>query len=88
MREYFINFSTVSDKAALHKKISTCLSLPDYYGNNLDALYDCLSELRNCCVYLSGTKYLTVLGEYGRSTLQVFLDTAEGRSDFILIIEN
>ena len=31
---------------ALHAELKAKLSLPDYYGANLDALNDCLSERR------------------------------------------
>ena len=31
----------------LHKYLRAELELPDYYGENLDALYDCLPEF--CC---------------------------------------
>ena len=33
-------------RAGLHGELKQKLSLPDYYGNNLDALNDCLSERR------------------------------------------
>ena len=29
----------------LHKYLRAELELPDYYGENLDALYDCLTEV-------------------------------------------
>lgn len=29
----------------LHSALRTLLELPDYYGNNFDALYDCLTEI-------------------------------------------
>ncbi len=33
------------DKERLHAALQHSLSFPDYYGANLDALYDCLTEL-------------------------------------------
>ena len=33
------------DKTGLHKKLSEALDFPQWYGNNLDALYDCLTEI-------------------------------------------
>ena len=32
-------------KESLHTALQQALSFPDYYGANLDALYDCLTEL-------------------------------------------
>ena len=39
----------------LHEEIAQKLSFPEYYGKNLDALNDCLSEINECyCnIYLS-----------------------------------
>ena len=33
------------DKAGLHQALKTALDFPHWYGNNLDALYDCLTEV-------------------------------------------
>ena len=32
-------------KAGLHRAFRDALGLPRWYGNNLDALYDCLTEI-------------------------------------------
>jgi len=37
--------SEAENKAAVLHKIGKDLSLPTYYGGNLDALYDCLTDL-------------------------------------------
>ena len=37
-------YTTAED---LHRALQRMLSLPDYYGMNGDALYDCLSERRS-----------------------------------------
>lgn len=47
MNVYYIDLSGITTTAALHERLRTCLDLPDYYGANLDALHDILSERRD-----------------------------------------
>ena len=42
--EYRIDLSKISTKKEFHDKIEEVLPCPDYYGRNLDALYDILTE--------------------------------------------
>ena len=35
----------MTDKDSTHLYLQKTLNLPDYYGKNLDALYDCLCEM-------------------------------------------
>ncbi len=42
--DYEIDLSGVHDKEGLHELLAQKLPLPDYYGKNLDALYDCLVD--------------------------------------------
>ena len=39
-----IDLDGVTDKEELHERIKEILPCPDYYGNNLDGLYDILTE--------------------------------------------
>ena len=45
MKEIIIDGSTIETAGDLHEALAQALSLPDWYGRNLDALYDCLTEL-------------------------------------------
>lgn len=45
MKHITIDCRSFADKAALHKALAENLSFPHWYGHNLDALYDCLTEL-------------------------------------------
>ena len=47
MEEIIIDCSPIRTKDDLHRMFRDALSFPDWYGNNLDALYDCLTDLRN-----------------------------------------
>ena len=43
-----------ADKKDLHARIAAALGFPDWYGHNLDALMDCLTDLENTHVTLTG----------------------------------
>ena len=44
MKHCTLYLADIKDKDALHGRLRGALMLPDYYGNNLDALYDCLTD--------------------------------------------
>ena len=43
-----------ADKNELHARIADTLCFPDWYGHNLDALMDCLTDLEDTHVTLTG----------------------------------
>ena len=43
--EYRINCADLADRKAFHRLLAQVLSFPEGYGNNLDALYDCLTDI-------------------------------------------
>lgn len=45
MNEITLDCTALETKAQLHGALADALSLPDWYGANLDALYDCLTDL-------------------------------------------
>lgn len=48
----FVDANRYDSSRALHLALKRMLDLPDYYGCNADALYDCLSERGDCRVNL------------------------------------
>ena len=59
------------------------LELPDYFGNNLDALADCLGELQDIAITFSyADAALNSLGDYAAKILHVFELEAAARKDF------
>ena len=46
MKNITIDCAEIPDKAALHQALAQALRFPEYYGNNLDALYDCLTDIQ------------------------------------------
>jgi len=45
MNEIVLDCSGITDARQLHEALMTALELPEWYGHNLDALFDCLTEL-------------------------------------------
>jgi len=45
MREVMIDCTGVAENEALHRLFAKTLHFPEWYGNNLDALYDLLTDL-------------------------------------------
>ena len=45
MREITLDCSQITDETQLHQALFEALALPAWYGHNLDALFDCLTEL-------------------------------------------
>ena len=43
-RAVIIDISGIASKKTLHRVLRAHLDLPEYYGNNLDALHDCLTD--------------------------------------------
>ena len=53
-----------------HDYLMEALDLPDYYGKNLDALYDCLTEME-CDIELVNAD------EVDGDIIETFMDAAE-----------
>lgn len=68
-----LDFSTINSKDDLHDYLQNTLHLPKYYGRNLDALNDCLSEIKsNMNLILKNKEHLkTCLGEYADFVFKV-----------------
>ena len=73
------------DKKKAHEIISRELSFPSYYGGNLDAPYDCLTEMGQTEIDLFSCALIRRnLDAYGDRLLQVFSDAAEANPNLSL----
>lgn len=45
MKQITLDGNALIDAAGVHDYLKEMLALPEYYGKNLDALHDCLTEL-------------------------------------------
>ena len=90
MNHFILDFSEIKTVMELHRYLKEAFNLPDYYGNNMDALWDCLS----CCYNESATielrnldKLHKRLEQTAQTMLEVFQDLHDEDGVIIKIIE-
>ena len=77
MREFVLDGAAVMGREDLHRKLAEGLGFPEWYGGNLDALYDCLTDLEETVLRITGKAELeTALGDYVNKFLRVLKDAA------------
>ena len=78
MKIVTIDGAKMTSKVEAHAHISDALDFPMYYGKNLDALADCLSEIpRETTIVLRNMDAARdVLGEYADAIFEVFEEIA------------
>ena len=76
MEETVIDCSLIHTREELHTIFRDALRFPDWYGNNLDALHDCLSEISGRVRLLDWETAEARLGDYGRKAKRVIAAAA------------
>lgn len=87
MKNVYINTKYFSSGSELHRYLAEELDFPDYYGNNLAALFDCLTDLsEEVKIYYTGEEFADEeMQLYFQRVLQVFLD-GEEENEFLTIV--
>ncbi len=76
----------MTDRETAHTYIKRKLQLPEYYGKNLDALYDCLCEMSGVQIILTYVSEMKDnLRRYADNLLNVF-EAAEEKNPKISVI--
>ncbi|MDP0484622.1 barstar family protein [Bacillus subtilis] len=91
MRKIMIDGRDFENIEVLHDVLKDKLDFPDYYGRNLDALWDCLTgwvDLPLTLVLKNLEFSNTLLGSYADDVLEVLQEAQEELKDeFKIIIE-
>lgn len=75
MEKIRIDLRHTEDSEEVHEVLQEVLTLPDYYGANLDALYDCLTDITDdTCIGIYEDYHVT---EYVSRMNEVFADAED-----------
>ena len=85
MKQITIDCRTISDSAQLHDLLARELAFPDWYGHNLDALFDCLTEVdEELELVLTGWN---TLADWTGSFAEVLSDAAAENPNLTVLIK-
>ena len=81
-----LNLARLTDKEEAQKYLKEAFGFPDYYGMNLDALHDCLTDISGKVRLLSWETAELRLGSYGQKAKRVIASAALQNTDLDLTI--
>ena len=89
MEKIILPLNELHSPAELQAYLKEVLELPDYYGENLDALYDVLTERSEPLEFIvsEDIQEEEYLGDYGTQLLCLLQDVAAVNAAFQLTIE-
>ena len=77
--KYILDGKKMVSREEAHAYLKETFGFPDYYGKNLDALHDCLTEQKEVEIEVQHEEeMLAALGKYGEKLMQV-LDDVKNR---------
>ncbi|MCS7464811.1 barstar family protein [Paenibacillus doosanensis] len=90
MRSIILDGTKIETREQLHAVLKQSLALPDYYGNNLDALWDCMTgwvQMPLTVRWLHFEESEKKLGDYSRLLLQLLEQAEQEIAGFRLQLE-
>lgn len=91
MRSLILDGEQITTREQLHAALKELLELPDYYGNNLDALWDVLTgwvEMPLSIRWVHFHESEKTLGDYSQLVLQLFQEAEEEIEGFHFQLES
>ncbi|MBR4214608.1 MAG: barstar family protein [Bacteroidales bacterium] len=83
MKKIVLNFEDISGKEQMHKYLAEEFEFPDYYGGNLDALYECLTDI----TVPTAVNIVKAVDEYSERIINV-ITAAEEENDNLAVFVN
>lgn len=89
MKDITIDCRGLVPRSDLHRAFADALAFPDHYGNNLDALHDCLTEIaeETRIRLLHWAAAEESLGSYAQAAKRAILDAAIENENLAVIFD-
>ena len=89
MKYVFLDGEKILSNADLHRAFAVALDFPEYYGKNLDALHDCLSEMPDpvCVIAVNVDLLKEHMGRRWKSFLRLMNDLTKDEPGFRFLPE-
>lgn len=84
MKKIVLDGTRLCNREVTHAYLQEILELPVYYGKNLDALYDCLTELQDIYIEI---KRPEEENDYFRRVLRVFKGAEMECESFTVVVK-
>ena len=86
LNEFIIDGAEMFTKEKAHEYLREKLHFPDYYGNNLDGLWDVLSTIDSDTqiIMKNRDQLMKALPEYGEKLINTFVDAALANEKLVL----
>lgn len=89
MKYVFLDGEKIESPAELHRAFAAALGLPDYFGRNMDALHDCLTDIFEpvCVVAVNTPLFWAHLGRSANAFRRLMADLCKEKKGFRFIEE-
>lgn len=88
METVLLDCAQMTDRETAHDYLAQALNFPQWYGRNLDALYDLLTGyVGPLHLELVNVQALEALGGYGRALLRTMEEAASESTNLELVIQ-
>lgn len=73
MKKITLDFENISNKEEMHKYLAEKFEFPDYYGKNLDALFECLTDIAEP----TAVNIINAINDYDEQIINVITSAEE-----------
>jgi len=83
MKKITLDFENISNKEEMHQYLAEKFEFPDYYGKNLDALFECLTDIAEP----TAVNIINAINDYDEQIINV-ITSAEEENDNLAVFVN